>query len=176
MTFIGIDNGVTGSIGIIRQDGSYDLIKTPCKNEQDYTKKKKNITRIDFKLLFNIIDKELSIDTVKICIERVMINPGRFTASISGARAYESLLICLETLDCGYEVIDSKEWQKPIFPSVKRKEKQDTKALSRTIGKRMYPKIELKRKTDDADGILMANWIMLKYSNFNKPKYRRQRK
>lgn len=50
--YIGIDNGVTGSIGVIAEDRSVvSFWKTPIIKQQDYTKAKKNITRIDGVLL-----------------------------------------------------------------------------------------------------------------------------
>ena len=46
--YIGIDNGVTGSIGIVGRDLTYyNMVKTPVISGQDYTKAKKNISRVD---------------------------------------------------------------------------------------------------------------------------------
>ena len=54
--YIGIDNGVTGSIGIVGKDLTYyNMVKTPVISGQDYTKAKKNISRVDVKVLAEII-------------------------------------------------------------------------------------------------------------------------
>ena len=50
MIYIGIDNGVTGSIGIV-DDESSEFYHTPVKNELSYTKAKKWIDRIDSVML-----------------------------------------------------------------------------------------------------------------------------
>ena len=50
--FIGIDNGVTGSIGIITDESS-EFFMVPTFSQQSYTKAKANITRIDHEALFN---------------------------------------------------------------------------------------------------------------------------
>lgn len=172
MIYIGLDNGVTGSLGIIREDNTYSLQQVPVGKHQDYTKKKKNISRIDFNKLFEILDDEMKKGTVRVVLERIMINPGRFSASISAARAFEATIICFELLELPYEIIDSKEWQKQLLPQGKN---VDTKDASRTIGKRLYPKIDLKRKTDDCDGLLMAHWLMLKYKGNTPPKRKRRK-
>jgi hypothetical protein len=51
---IGIDNGVSGSIGIISKDWS-KYIETPMFSQQNYTKKKANITRVDWSALYDLI-------------------------------------------------------------------------------------------------------------------------
>ena len=87
MRYIGIDNGVTGSVGIIFSDRSTVFEKVPVKVEQDYTKKKQNITRIDFEGLNKLIYSPNT--NVKVIIERPMVNPMRFKASTSALRAFE---------------------------------------------------------------------------------------
>ncbi len=52
--YIGIDNGVTGSIGIIvvsKTSKKTRFLKMPVFSEQNYTKKKGNISRINAKKL-----------------------------------------------------------------------------------------------------------------------------
>ena len=46
-TYIGIDNGVSGTIAVLSPSGNH-FGKIPTKKEQDYTKAKKNITRLDY--------------------------------------------------------------------------------------------------------------------------------
>ena len=43
--YIGIDNGVTGTIGIIHPDGEYVFFNTPTKKELSYTRKNEDKKR-----------------------------------------------------------------------------------------------------------------------------------
>jgi len=158
--YIGIDNGATGSVGVIFSDGTYDFYITPTIKQLSYTKTKQYITRIDFDSFYNLLNS-FSESIVKIAIERPMINPVRFAASISAARALESTLIIIEKLSYSFEYVDSKNWQKVILPSGLVKE--ELKKASLDIGKRLFPKVQDKFKSD-ADGILIAQYLKLKDS------------
>ena len=113
MNFIGIDNGVSGSIGIINKEGVF-FFKTPTKKTLNYTKKKSYITRIDFPALLELLSQFK--DNSFCLIERPMVNSGRFQATASALRAFEATVIVLEELKIPYEVIDSNKWQKEFFP------------------------------------------------------------
>lgn len=149
--YIGIDNGVSGTIGFV-SESEYWTIKTPIVKVQDYTKTKKMISRIDSVELV----KELSIecDSIFAFVERPMINPTRFNASISAARSLEATITILETLNIPYQFIDSKEWQKALLPSGCKGE--DLKIASKTVGKRLFPNVDLKHT--DYDGLLIAEY------------------
>lgn len=157
--YIGIDNGVSGSIGIIGPQGNKFLL-TPIKNEMSFQKSKNSkINRIDFQKLYDLLKetKELGYN-ICIRIERPMINPTRFQASISAARSLESTLIIFELLELSYEYCDSKQWQKVLLPAgIKGSEEQ--KKASKDIGIRLFPEHKtLIEKHKDADGILIAEW------------------
>lgn len=157
-TFIGIDNGVTGSIGIITKE-FYKFIPTPVIKQLSYTKAKQNITRIDHNQLKKILSEY---DNIKmIGIERPMVNPKRFKASVSALRALENTLIVIESLNLPFEYLDSKQWQKVLLPSG-IKGSPELKKASKEIGSRMFPLIETKK--DDYDGILIAEYIRRKFS------------
>ena len=49
--YIGIDNGVTGTIAWVGEGVCPGILETPVKSEQSYTREKKNITRIDAPML-----------------------------------------------------------------------------------------------------------------------------
>ena len=153
--YLGIDNGVTGSIGIIL-DNEYNYFKTPVKKELSYTKTKQWLNRIDF----DALKKDLSIYNIHIAvIERPMVNPGRFKATMSAMRALEATQIILEQLKIPYQWIDSKEWQKAMLPA--GLEKEELKEASLQIGKRLFPNIKWD-DFDDADGILIAEYARRK--------------
>ena len=94
--YIGIDNGVSGSIGIVSEDRSVvEFFKTPVLSQQDYTKRKKNISRIDGVALAKRLGPyQVGEDiTPFVYVERPMINPGRFHSTISAARALDQFLM-----------------------------------------------------------------------------------
>lgn len=157
--FIGIDNGVSGSIGIITPDDVY-FFEVPTKSEQSYTKTKKNITRIDFSILHSKLFTTSRITRMtSVAIERPMINPGRFAASISAARALEATIIALEELKYSYFYVDSKQWQRELLPKGVSGTTELKKA-SRDIGIRLYPQFKDEiTKHKDADGLLIAHWL-----------------
>jgi hypothetical protein len=163
-TYIGIDNGVTGSIGIVdTSDNTSHFIKMPTFSQQSYTKKKQNITRIDVKKLTDILSNSLALNSSYfLVIERPMINPRRFKASMSAIRALEATLNVIETLDIPYQYIDSKEWQRDLLPQG-IKGSDELKKASSDIGLRLFPIHKaLIEKQKDADGILIAEWARRK--------------
>lgn len=157
-TYIGIDNGVSGTIGVITKNESL-FIQTPVKLEQSYTKTKQNINRIDYEklysLLYNIYTKR---SNSLIIIERPMVNPKRFKATTSALRSLEATLIAVESLSFPYIYEDSKKWQKELLPSgIKGSDK--LKKASMDIGCRLFPQHkDIIMKHGDADGILIAEW------------------
>lgn len=159
--FIGIDNGVTGSIGILYNHTSV-MIRTPVFVQQSYTKKKQNISRIktgDLKDFFLIHTEWCMPSDVFVGIERPMINSARFKSSVSAARALEATLIIVEDMGFGYKYIDSKEWQKDLLPQG-LKGTPELKRASMDIGIRTYPHLkEIIEKQEDADGLLIAHYL-----------------
>lgn len=161
MIYIGIDNGVSGSIGGITTDGRLVVFqKMPTFSEQDYTKTKKNITRVDVKALRKLMQAILHLegddpDRVRVIIERPMVNPTRFKATGSALRCLEAVLIALESLDISKRFVDSREWQKVLLPAGAKGE--ELKKASYDIGARLFPRMaKTFQKHGDADGLLMA--------------------
>lgn len=157
MTYIGIDNGTTGTIGILDGDTSV-LVETPVFQTLGYQKSKvRHIHRIDVPALKKLL-KQYDPFMTRVAIERPMINVTRFQASISAARSLEATLIVLESLRFGYEYIDSGHWQKALLP-VGVKGAPNLKKASKEVGLRMFPMhAEIIKKHGDADGILIAEW------------------
>lgn len=160
--YIGVDNGVSGSIGW--SGASSDIVrcgqvKTPVISQQNYTKAKGNITRVDFPALKTLLFDlgQLGFSSWMAVLERPMVNPQRFFASASALRALESTLIVLELLGIPYQYVDSKEWQREMLP--KGIKGPELKKASCEIGQRLFPSIECK---PDADGLLMAEWARRK--------------
>ncbi len=159
-TYIGIDNGVTGSIGIIVVKNSYPsshlFIPMPTIVEQDYTKAPKAVKRIDYKILKQIILHYKDMNPI-ILLERPRINNTNFWTSISAARAHEATLIAIEEVGIPLyngRCIDSRNWQSELLPNVKGHD--NLKQASKDVGKKMFPTI--KTSLRDYDGLLIAEW------------------
>lgn len=158
MAFIAFDNGVTANgIGVVTTTGVGSLYKLPIKKELSYTKEAKHIHRINYaELVITLNEIALEVgDVTLVGLERPMVNSSRFNASLSAIRALEATLIALEELRLPYRYIDSKEWQKVMLPAGLKGGDQ-LKAGSLTVGKRLFPKLTLKK---DADGLLIAEYL-----------------
>jgi hypothetical protein len=148
-TCIGIDNGVSGAITILWPDGEILLhIKTPIKNCLNYTKKKAFANRIDFPKMKTALSQ--AGENTMCYIERPMVNPTRFKASVSAIRCLEATEILLEELQIPYQFIDSKEWQKELLPS--KLVGIELKKAADSVAHRLYPKA----KIVNSDSLLIA--------------------
>lgn len=157
MTYIGIDNGVTGTIAILDGDTTV-FVETPVFKTLGYQKSKvHHINRVDVPALKKLLEQYNPL-TTRVVIERPMINVMRFQASISAARSLEATLIVLESLRFGYEYVDSGHWQKVLLPAGV-KGAPNLKKASKEVGLRMFPMYEeIIKKHGDADALLIAEW------------------
>ena len=127
----------------------------PTFSEQNYTKKKGNITRVSFKLLRRILRHY---ENPEVIIERPMTNPTRMKAMLSAMRALEVVLSVVEYLGYPMSYIDSKEWQAALLPKGV-KGGPELKKASLQIGCRLFPKHKKEIiKHKDADGLLIAEY------------------
>lgn len=156
--YIGIDNGVSGSIGWVDNNGVSGFKPTPVFKTLNYQKTAKKLNRIDVNALELLLVHIISIGNPIALVERPMVNPGRFTASTSALRALEATLIILERLNISIQYVDSKEWQKIMLPKGIKGSK-DLKMASLDIGIRLFPQFkDIIKKQKDADGILISEW------------------
>lgn len=165
-TYIGIDNGVTGSVGIIKPNNSVIFFQTPTTFAQTYTKTKANVSRIDHKKLLELLIKDISKkpENNLFVLERPMVNYLRFKSSMVAVRALEATLIVIEIIGSPFVYEDSKKWQKillPIRPKIKgESSKERSKKLKKDsldVGIRLFPTIA-DQFSDDADSILIAEY------------------
>lgn len=153
--YIGIDNGVSGSIGIVGNGIDPVFVKTPVKSEQDYTKAKQSITRLDYSKFMSLFSGYNKND-ITVLIERPLVNPSRFKATTSGLRCHEAELIMIEIMGFRHQFIDSKEWQKELLPKgIVGSEEQ--KKASLDIGNRLFPQY-IDFNHPDRDGLLIAEY------------------
>jgi len=165
VTFIAIDNGITGSVAILKMSGLIEHFKMCIKHEEDYTKDANFIHRIDYAELKNRLKQYAIKDETNYpiaIIERPLKNPMLFRASISAVRALEAVLIVLENLHISYVFIDSREWQKLLLPGIVGKD--ELKKASNILCEKLFPNITLKND-GDGDSILIAEYCKRKYSH-----------
>ena len=161
MVFIGIDNGVTGTIGCVGSTTYYG--KMPVKRVRKYTVKESYIRRVDVRKLKELLTLLINGQDYKIVLENPMTSFKGANTAIS-ARAWEATLIALEQLGLEYETVPAVRWQKYLFPQAIGRDHQ--KALSLQLGNELYP--ELVGKGKDADGLCIAIYAQRKYQEENK--------
>ena len=167
---VAFDNGTSANgIAVLGPDGYVNYLKLPVKNELSYTKEEHHITRIDAPKLLELL-KSLNLPGNTLALlERPMINPMRFRASISAVRCLEAELIVLESLGFKIEYVDSKQWQRVLLPGIEGSD--ELKKASLELGKKLYPNLKLKK---DADSLLIAYWAKNR-SDFEKPKPKKKK-
>ena len=159
LVLVGVDNGVTGTIGVVGEGIEPKIYHTPVKKELNYTKKKDNITRLDANGFADIL-KQFDAKDVMVVMERPMVNPTRFKATTSALRCFEAQLILIEHLGFAYCYVDSKDWQRELLPKgIKGADEQ--KKASKDIGKRLFPQLA-DFKHSDFDGLLIAEYARRK--------------
>lgn len=169
--YIGIDNGVTASIAFILENGKAEIGQMPTVKQQNYTKAKQGITRIDTKRFYawlleviGMVEQESQsmnqAGQFMVIIERPMINPMRFKNSISAARALEAVLVTIESLNLPHCYIDSRVWQKELLPE--GLQGPELKTASNDIGRRLFPQIPDGKKGTDKDALLIAEFARRK--------------
>jgi hypothetical protein len=153
---------VSGSIAVLYQDGALgSYSKTPTKECLNYTKKKAWMRRVDFEAMRDLLWEAMGEDKETYClIERPMLNPMRWKATVSAIRCLEATEILLELLHIKYEFIDSKEWQKVMLP--KKLKGDELKKASDQVVKRLFPSIVLK-EPGDGDSLLIAEYARRKF-------------
>lgn len=146
-TYIGIDNGVSGSIGILR-DGVPELI-----HAREYTRpkaKRKGSLECDPFAITKILEDAKPDGVV---LERPF--RGQFRNTEVSAAHFDSVVrTILETRGIPFIQVDSKKWQGPLLGIVKAGE---TKHTSLSLGKRRWPALAAQIEDQgDADALFMA--------------------
>lgn len=156
--YIGVDNGTSGTIGIVGDNIPTAFYNTPTKKEQNYTKAKQIITRLDWKKFSELLSAYQCYDVVAV-MERPLVNPTRFKTTTAALRCFEAQLMLIESLDCKIIYVDSKDWQKEMLP--KGVHGEDLKKASLDIGNRLFPTFA-SIKHPDRDGLLIAEYARRK--------------
>ena len=161
-TYVGIDNGVTGSISILNK-GWMVCYPMPVKKTKNYQKGEGGyIHRVDRHELIDIFrSRNLIGNDVCFMVERPMVNPGRTFATYSALRSFEVLLTVLEEFDLKFVVVDSREWQGYLVSRKISGDSDDLKGQSKEMAYLLYPDIDLSN-VNDGDSVMLAHYLMLK--------------
>ena len=160
--YIGIDNGVSGSIGVMDDVGAgAEFHLVPVKEELNYQKDKKKITRLDFPAfvawLEDLKRRYYGDVVIRAILETPFVNPGNFVATATSLRCFESTIIALEQAGISRQYITSGDWQKKLLPGVKGR--VELKKASADVGTRMFPQFaSMIKKQKDADGLLITEY------------------
>lgn len=165
MIFIGIDNGVSGAVACL--DGDTTIVdNTPVFETFSYQKQASKIHRIDVKKLYGLLLKMVHNrprecgapeEQVHVTIERPMVMPARFAATVSALRAYEATLVCLDLFlpTASVQTVDSRGWQKMFLPEGLKGPELKKASLQRGI-ERWPGHADWIRKQKDADALFLA--------------------
>ncbi len=161
---VGIDNGVTGTIGIVSGLTGSVFCKTPVRKTLDFQVSKSHwLNRLDGHALKEILynykeHAQVGFEDFHVYLENPSVNKMRWTASMSAIRCWEATLIILEDLRIKHEFLTSKPWQSVILPAGIKGTPQ-LKEASKQIGIRLFPEHkQFIEKHGDADGILIAEY------------------
>lgn len=159
--YIGIDNGTTGTVGWVGDGIHPTIIESPRIVQQAYTKKSKNVTRIDhvrMSELFRELVGDGDASDVMVVMERPFTNSKFPSAVVSAARTFEVTQVLVEQAHLPHMFVDSRDWQKVMLPTG-IKGSDNLKRASKDIGLRLFPDQEkVIRKHKDADALLIAEW------------------
>lgn len=158
--YCAIDNGTTGSIAMLQDDGGVvEYCKTPVFKQQDFTKEAKNVTRVNGPVLLELFRQHIKTKPGmewRVFMERPFVNPKMFNATLSAIRAWETTLTIIELLDLHRQTKDSRTWQSRILPKG-IKGTPDLKRASVDIGCKLFPTYTAEIvKHGDADSLLMC--------------------
>lgn len=156
--YVGIDNGVTSNgIAFIYPDNLAENIKLPVRKHRDYQKKESNLNRVDTLSLRSIFEARINKNNSLAVMERPMVNPRRFSASLSAVRCLEATLVVLDEMQIPYIFIDSKEWQSYCIPGVVGSDNLKAASLNKALN--LFPLIKFKK---DGDSMLIAYYAKQK--------------
>jgi hypothetical protein len=152
---IGIDNGCSGTIGIIGPDGT--IFETMPSKDELQGRAGKVIKRVDWEALRHLLLPYFDCGTrqIRVHIERPFT--GKFlNAVLPGQRSYEAVLVVTEMLGFSRQTVDSRDWQKALLPGVTGS--PELKRASMLLGIQLYPQFaDQIKKHGDADGLLIAH-------------------
>lgn len=159
---IGIDNGQSGSVGIVAGSLSTTFSPVPTKPYLHYGKKGSIGQRLDRARLIDLLSNSITdgfghrLFTPRVFIERPF--SGKFiNAVVPAHRFFEGTIIVMEDMNLGYEVVDSREWQAAMLGKVRGS--TELKLASKLRGIQMYPQFrDTIEKQGDADGLLLAHY------------------
>jgi len=152
MVYIGVDNGVSGTIGIYG-DSVIEVYKVPVrKGCSDYSANH-SITRVDVDSLRGIMCRYTGGD-VKVILEYPYFNMKNIRTTFVAGRCLEAELIVLEGLGLEYSFVSARVWQSDLFPGIRGRLELKRRSLMFGIDK-LGGKVS---GFSDFDGLCIAYW------------------
>jgi len=156
--YVGVDNGPSGSIGVLTKDRTefHETFTSPI---FDYTKAAQMMTLLDYRKMRAFFKRLMEEGDLIMMMERPMVNPGRWRATVIALRAHQQYLDIFTSLRHPEpSFIDSRKWQKVYLPSGIKG--PALKVASKQVGCRMFPiHAETIEKHGDADGLFIAMYL-----------------
>lgn len=153
--YIGIDNGVSGSIAILTSNGELlGWSRTPTYKRLSYAKTgrlESCIDRVHLKYLLQPYKDGPAL----VLMEYPYLNPTQFATSFSATTSFADTRSVVEDLGMAHDFKPAKEWQKVMIPNVKGT--IDLKQASTSLAKRLYPKLVIP-KGCDGDAVCLAEY------------------
>jgi hypothetical protein len=128
--FVGVDNGPTALWTILGADGKLVAhFPVPTKTTKNYQRTvDREVTRINVHQLREMFRPYVG-KNILFAVEKPMVMPQRFQATLTAVRAFEATLVAFELMQqdgvgVSYTIANSLDWQKPMIPeALARKEK-----------------------------------------------------
>ena len=162
MNYIGIDNGISGTVGILDDADKVVFFKTPTIKSEHYAKSRDLLTRIDRKKLQKLLEPHLPALAL---IEAPFTNPGMFQATLSNHRSHAEISGVLEDLGITFETVLPRAWQPAVLGNVSGRELLKEASLKKA--KELFPNLVI--KTPDADGLTIAVYLKSKCHTNTQP-------
>lgn len=154
MSFVGIDNGVTGAVAILRPGREAEVLRVP-------TRKVGEDNRIDCRSLWSLL---FALGESKIVFEQGQKQPKwGCIGNFANGRSHGVVETVVELLKVPYRPVNPKDWQADVFKGI-RKADMDTKSAAKEFCRRTFPNVSLvppRCRTEDdnfADALCMAWW------------------
>ena len=150
--YMGIDNGVTGTISVLDEDGKVVWwSKTPIRSCSHYSKSGRIMNRINRQELTEIINNTRP-DMVILEFPRIDPDPKKILTTVSASMSLEATWSVFEDTGVPHQFISAITWQKVMIGAA-----ADTKKASKDVTKRLHPKLTLPPGAD-GDAVLICEY------------------
>ena len=157
--YLGIDNGSTGWICLMREGLICEMRKAFVKKEIDSASTQRKISRLDLGAFINwITEMQIKHGEIMAVIEKHFMGLVNVRSMTAAARFYEATLIAMELTQTSYHVITALKWQSKLLG--KPKAGQNKKKLALGCAQQMFPNQE-NMNLQSADAAMISTWASI---------------